>query len=113
MHIHPADRHVVKWAIERGLIFSYERNNGLSGTHLKLHMGLVTAFFRHGKLMHLNAATDGRHVDELMRDFTELFSLCAQAQGYLDQSRSFGGGRAVTGSIDEVDPSGSDTTHVA
>jgi len=103
MHIHPADRHVVTWAIERGLIFGYERNNGLKGTHLKLHMGFVTAFFRHGKLIHLSAATDGLHIDELMREFSELFSLCAQAQGYLDEARSIGGGHVVAESTGQAD----------
>ncbi len=85
MHIDPADKRIVRWAVDRGLIFAYERNNGLSGTHLKLHLGLLTAFFRRGKLTHLTAAADGRHIDQLMCELTELFGLCAQARGYLDQ----------------------------
>jgi len=95
MHIDPADKRIVRWAVDRGLIFTYERNNGLSGTHLKLHIGLLTAFFRRGKLTHLSAAADGRHIDQLMRELTELFGLCAQARGYLDQqSASVDGGKA-------------------
>jgi len=85
MHVDPADKRIVRWAVDRGLIFTYERNNGLSGTHLKLHLGLLTAFFRGGKLTHLTAAADGRHIDQLMCELTELFGLCAQTRGYLNQ----------------------------
>ncbi|MBN1346800.1 MAG: hypothetical protein JXQ73_29180 [Phycisphaerae bacterium] len=85
MHIDPADNQIVKWAIDRGLVFSYERNSGLGGTHLKLHIGLLTAHFRRGKLAHLSAAASGHRIDELMRELTELFGLCAQSNSYLDQ----------------------------
>jgi hypothetical protein len=85
MHIHPADRDIVKWAIDKGLMFSYERNNGLQGMHLKLHIGMLTAFFRNGKLAHLAGAADGRHLDQFMWELTELFGLCAENGGYLDQ----------------------------
>jgi hypothetical protein len=85
MHIDAADAPIVKWAVDRGLIFSYDRTNGLAGTHLKLHIGLCTAFFKHGKLTHLSAAADGRQIDQLMCEFTDLFGLCAQSQAYLEQ----------------------------
>jgi hypothetical protein len=86
MHIDPADKHVVKWAIDRGLVFCYERNSGLGGMHLRLHVGLLTAHFKRGKLVHLSAAASGHRMDELMRELTELFGLCAQSGGYLEQN---------------------------
>ncbi len=85
MHVDPSDKPIVKWAIDRGLVFSYERNHGLPGTHLRLHMGLLTAFFKHGKLAHLVGAADGRHLDQFMWELTELFGICAQNGGYLNQ----------------------------
>ncbi len=85
MHVDPADKSIVKWAVDRGLVFGYERDKGLPGTHLRLHIGFLTAFFRRGKLVHLAAAADGRHIDQLMWELSELFGLCAQNGGYSDQ----------------------------
>ncbi len=84
MHVAPEDRDIVKWAVDRGLIFGYESDQGLAAPCLKLHLGLLTAGFRRGKLTHLSAAAEARHLDQLMRDLTELFALCAQTDAYPD-----------------------------
>ncbi len=95
MHVDPADKAIIKWAVERGRVFSYDRNHGLVGTHLRLHLGLLTAFFKQGKLVHLSAASDGRHLDQLMQEFAELFGLCTQTKGYLTQGAPAFGSVAV------------------
>lgn len=84
MHVAPEDRDIVKWAVDRGLIFGYESDQVPGEPCLKLHLGLLTAAFRRGKLTHLSAATEARHIDHLMRDLTELFALCAQTDAYPD-----------------------------
>ncbi len=86
MHIHPGDKAIIQWALDRGLVFRHARDQGLGGDHLRVYIGLVTACFRRGKLLHLSAAADGHRIDALMRDFTALFGLCAMTDGYLEPS---------------------------
>jgi hypothetical protein len=85
MIIHPADRPVVKWAVDNGFIYGYRREHGLPDPSLLVQLGVSNAFFKEGRLVHLRADVDGSNLDQLMFELTSLFGICAAARGYLMQ----------------------------
>jgi hypothetical protein len=82
MIIHHADRLLVKWAIDSGYPYEYIREYGLPEPVLRVRLGLSTAFFEAGTLVHWRADVDATHMDQLMYELTSLFGLCAQAKAY-------------------------------
>jgi len=77
MIVHPADRPIVKWAIDQGYGYEYVREYGLPQPSLRVRLGLSTATFDAGQLIHWRADVDGRYLDQLMFELTCLFGLCA------------------------------------
>jgi hypothetical protein len=85
MIIHPTDRHIVKWAVDRGFPHEYRREYNLPDRCLAVHLGLSTAYFHEGKLAHFRADTQACYMDQLMYELTLLFGFCAQNRAYPDQ----------------------------
>lgn len=85
MIIHHADRPVVKWAVDSGYPYEYVREYGLPQPVLRVRLGLSTAFFEAGTLVHWRVDADARYMDQLMFELTSLFSWCAQFNGYPEQ----------------------------
>ncbi|MFH0981120.1 MAG: hypothetical protein V2A79_06245 [Planctomycetota bacterium] len=79
------DEQVIAWARQNGLRYYYATEPALSGRCLKVHLGHLTAYFRSGKLARLWVHADGEYLDEVFHQLTQLFELCVQIGGYLDQ----------------------------
>lgn len=80
MIVHPADRRIVQWAIERGYLFSYVREHGLPEPCLRVCLGQSSAFFKAGRLVHWLAQVDARRLDLLMFELTSLFGFCSSVR---------------------------------
>lgn len=85
MIIHPADRDVVKWAVDQGFVYEYTREYGLPEPSLRIRLGLSSAFFLAGQLIHWRADVDAGYLDQLMAELTWLFGWCAIAKAYPQQ----------------------------
>ncbi len=85
MIIRDCDRAVVKWAVDQGYPYAYVREHGLPDPSLRIHLGLSTAYFEGGRLVHWRAESPGRHMDQLMFELTSLFGCCASANAYPEQ----------------------------
>jgi len=85
MIIHHADRPVVKWAIDHGYPYEYLREYGLPEPSLRVQLGLSSAFFEAGRLVHWRAEADARYLDQLMAELVSLYSLCARTRAYPPQ----------------------------
>jgi hypothetical protein len=83
MLIDEKDRPIVRWAIEKAYTFDYCRENGLPDPCLRIRLGLSTAFFHKGKLVHWAASSAGEHLDHLLQEMTLLFGLCAERKAYV------------------------------
>ena len=86
MIIHHADRQIIKWAIDHGFSYEYVREYGLPDPTLRIPLGVSTAFFKAGELVHWRANADARHLDQLMFELTSLFGLCAEVGAYPRQA---------------------------
>jgi len=85
MIVHPADRLAVKWAVEEGLEHQYVREYGVPEPALRIRLGLTTAFFHAGLLVHWRADAAADYLDQLMFELTQLFTFCRQAGAYPKQ----------------------------
>jgi hypothetical protein len=85
MIVHPADRSIVKWAVEDGFVHGYVREYGLPEPALRVQLGMTTAFFHAGRLVHWRAEAAAQHLDQLMFELTRLFGFCHQAGAYPEQ----------------------------
>ncbi len=85
MIVHPADRPIVQWAVEQGYECEYLREYGLPEPSLRVQLGVSSAFFEAGRLVHWRADADGRYLDQLMSELASLFGLCARTDAYPQQ----------------------------
>ena len=76
MIVEPADRDIVKWAVDHAVPCYYTREQGLPTPCLKIHCGHVTAFFCRGRLTRLWAHADHAFLDDMFAELTQLFALC-------------------------------------
>lgn len=81
----PDDREVIHWARQNGLQYYYATEPSLPGRCLKVHLGHVTAYFHSGKLVRMWIQADGEYLDDVFHQLTQLFELCVQIGGYVDQ----------------------------
>ncbi len=80
------DRPFLSWAREKGYPYYYTNESGLPDGCLKLHLGVLTAYVHNGKLVRLAANGEGRLIDQMMYEFSQLFALCGKHNAYLDQA---------------------------
>ena len=80
MIVEPADRDIVKWAVDHSVPCYYASESGLPAPCLKLQCGHVTAFFCRGQLTRLWAQADYEFVDQMFAELTEMFRLCVWRQ---------------------------------
>lgn len=85
MIVQQADRPIVKWAVDNGLVYSYQREYGMPEPALCVRLGLSRAYFAHGQLVHWRADAPGQFLDQLMFELTCLFTLCRQIDAYPPQ----------------------------
>ena len=85
MIVHPADRPVVEWAAEAGFEYRYVREYGLPEPSLCVQLGMTTAYFHAGRLIHWRADAAAQYLDQLMFELTSLFGFCRQAGAYPEQ----------------------------
>jgi hypothetical protein len=85
MIIHQADRPIVKWAVDSGFPYRYVREYGLPEPALHICLGMSSAFFKAGRLVHWRADVPACHLDQLMSELTALFGACARARAYPEQ----------------------------
>ena len=81
----PGDHEIIRWARQHGLRYYYVTESSLPGRCLKVHLGHVSAYFYCGKLVRVWVHADGEYLDELFHQLMQLFELCGQIGGYLDQ----------------------------
>lgn len=86
MIVHHADRDIVKWAIDNGYVYEYVREYGLPEPSLRIHLGLSTAYFKAGQLIHWRADADASYMDQLMAELASLFGWCTQSRAYPHQN---------------------------
>jgi len=86
MIINSADRAIVKWAVDHGYEYEYLREYGLPEPSLRVKLGLSSAFFEAGHLIHWRADVSGGYLDQLMCELTCLFGLCARTKAYPKQN---------------------------
>ena len=86
MIVHPADRSIVTWAVERGFPHEYVREYGLPEPSLRVRLGLSSAFFKAGRLVHWRADVQGQYIDQLMYELTNLFGFCGPNRAYPQQN---------------------------
>ncbi len=72
MIVHPADRNIVKWAIDHSSPCYYTREPDLPNPCLKVQCGHVTAYFCRGRLARLWAHADGDQFDDMFADMTQI-----------------------------------------
>ena len=85
MVVHPADRSIVTWAVEQGYPHEYVREYGLPDPSLRIRLGMSSAFFSAGRLIHWRADVNGQYLDQLMYELSCLFGFCARIQAYPKQ----------------------------
>ena len=85
MIVHPADRRIVKWAVEEGFAYGYVREYGLPEPCLRVRLGMTTAYFHAGRLAHWRADAAADYLDQLMFELMRLFAFCRQAGAYPKQ----------------------------
>jgi hypothetical protein len=78
MLVHPADRVIVKWAMDHSAPHYYTSEADLPSPCLKVQCGYVTAYFHEGELVRLWAHADGECLDDMFVQMTQLFGLCAE-----------------------------------
>ncbi|MCK4660904.1 MAG: hypothetical protein KAV82_15395 [Phycisphaerae bacterium] len=79
------DTEVIRWALQNGLRYYYAVEPSLPDPCLKVHLGHTTAYFSAGKLVRLWVHADGQFLDDVFSQLTQLFEMCTQIGGYLDQ----------------------------
>lgn len=82
MMIRQTDRTIVKWAMDQGFAYEYAREYGLPDPSLRVRMGLSTAYFAAGRLVHWQAHVDAHDLDQLMFELTSLFLGCQQSGAF-------------------------------
>lgn len=82
MIVHPADRLIVKWAVDGGFTHCYAREYGLPDPCLRVHLGLSSAYFKEGQLVLWRAEADAKYLDQLMFELTRLFVFCTEINAY-------------------------------
>lgn len=92
MIVPPADRRIVNWAVQEGLAHAYVREYGLPEPALRVQLGMTTAFFHCGTLIHWRADAAAKYLDQLMFELTRLFVFCRQAGAYPQQHVVLGPG---------------------
>ncbi len=85
MIVHPADRSVVKWAVDHARPYEYVREYGLPDHSLRVELGVSRAYFKCGQLIHWRASVNGEHFDQLMFELASLVRLCTSLNGYPPQ----------------------------
>ena len=85
MIVHPADRRIVTWAAGAGFEHRYVREYGLPEPSLCVQLGMTTAYFHAGRLVHWRADAAAQYLDQLMFELTRLFGFCRQAEAYPKQ----------------------------
>jgi hypothetical protein len=83
--VDPADRAIVKWALDRAAAFYYARERDLPQPCLKVQCGCVTAYFSRGRLTRLQAHADSGLFDEMFCELAQLFELCGRALSFVDE----------------------------
>jgi hypothetical protein len=92
MIVHPADRLIVKWAVDGGFSHAYAREYGLPDPCLRVHLGMSSAYFNEGQLVLWRAEADAKYLDQLMFELTRLFVFCAESDAYPPQRVFIGPG---------------------
>lgn len=82
--VDPADRPIVKWALDRAAAFYYARERDLPQPCLKVQCGCVTAYFWRGRLTRLQAHADSGLFDEMFCELAQLFELCGRPASFVD-----------------------------
>jgi hypothetical protein len=85
MIVHPADHPIVTWAAAAGFEHRYVREYGLPEPSLCVQLGLTTAYFHAGRLVHWRAEAAAQYLDQLMFELTCLFGFCHRAKAYPKQ----------------------------
>lgn len=85
MIVHPEDRPAVTWAVEEGFEHQYVREYGVPEPALRIRLGMTTAFFHAGRLVHWRAEAAAEYLDQLMFELTRLFTFCREAGAYPEQ----------------------------
>ncbi len=80
MIVEPADREIIKWAVDRLVPWYYTREKGLERPCLCVHFGRVTAYFCRGRLMRIRTYSDSDGFDDMFSEFLVLFELCGQSR---------------------------------
>ncbi len=80
MIVEPADREIVKWAVDRLVPWYYTRERGLDRPCLSVHFGHVTAYFCRGRLKRIRTHSDADGFDDMFSEFLVLFELCGQSR---------------------------------
>jgi hypothetical protein len=78
MIVHPADREIVNWALDRAAPWYYTHEHELPQPCLKVHCGHVTAYFCRGALVRVWAHADEPLLDDMFAQLSELLTLCSQ-----------------------------------
>lgn len=81
----PEDNEIIHWASANGLRYYYAAEPSLPDRCLKVHLGHITAYFQSGKLVRMWVQADGEYLDDVFYQLTQLFEICVQIDGYLDQ----------------------------
>lgn len=81
------DQPFIEWAKRRGCAYYYASDSFSPLPRLQLYLSALTVSFRAGKLVRIEARSDGQLIDQMMCELMELFALCAQHDAYLAQGR--------------------------
>jgi len=82
----PRDEPFLQWALHHHYRYYYTSERGLPEPCLKIHLGVVTAYLHHGKLIHLAIESEGGLLDEMMCELSLLFAQCARHNAYVEQA---------------------------
>jgi hypothetical protein len=85
MIVDPADRAIVKWALDHAAPFYYANERDLPQPCLKVQCGCVTAFFSQGKLTRVQARADSALFGEMFCEFAQLFELCGRPDSLMEE----------------------------
>ncbi|MCG3138882.1 MAG: hypothetical protein HJJLKODD_02752 [Phycisphaerae bacterium] len=86
MHTRHHDEPFISWARQRGFPYYYAQEPDQPESLLKLHMGVITAYLRQGKLIQVQAHSAGQLLDQMMFELAQLFAMCAKHDAYMEQA---------------------------
>ncbi|HEY3245194.1 MAG TPA: hypothetical protein VGM03_17775 [Phycisphaerae bacterium] len=89
MIVHPADRDIVKWAMDRSAPYYYTREQELPQPCLKVHCGHVTAYFFQGALVRVWAHADEPALEDMFVELGQLLALCEGNDPAPDEMQDF------------------------